>query len=374
MNDASHTAFSPTTDRPFTPATSRRTLSWRPARRLLDRLLGNGQPDITKAAFERWQIAPRSCIEVRSAKVLPGQLERISGAEVGTVKEAMRHFKGGFDVIAAPTMGYCIRDVLLHNGVLHARGAIRRLRPGTRFAPLAFAPHEMGRLALYESGPGNLRFGSWLGDDCLTYRLAEDAGVPFTTALSSTGKFGRHMFEYESALGMLPARAAAIHCNELVLFDDETDNEHKRARADEMRWRLVRRPVERHPGVFLLQERANRAGPHALLNELNIAEHLAVRHGFRVLDPSRVDIAQIARACGGAEVIAGVEGDHLVHGLLMMPADARALVIQPQTGVNSTLKRLTDRQGQDYALVVAKGANNGFIADIDDVERTLDLV
>ncbi|XJJ70994.1 glycosyltransferase family 61 protein [Novosphingobium sp. BL-8A] len=351
-------------------------MSLRPGRLLFDRLLGTTRPDIAKASFERWQVAPRSCTEVLPAKALPGQIERISGTRSGTVKEVARYLKGGFDVIEAATMGYCIRDVLLHDGMLHARGGLRRLRPGSRFTPLTLAPRETGRIALYESWLGNRCFAGWLGGDCLTYRLAEEAGAPFTT-----GQSGPHVAEYESALRITPASAAAIHCDELVLFDDAPHNEHKRARADDMRRRLVRRPVERHRGVFLLSYGAaeNWVGSSAersaeLANELAVAEYLAARHGFRVLAPSRAGIAEIARACGGAEIVAGVDGNHLVHGLVMMPPDARALVIQPQTRAGSALKRLTDRQGQNYALVVARGTNDGFAADIDEIARTLDLV
>lgn len=349
-------------------AMTRRTLSWLPGRLLIDRLIGTARPDIAKASFERWQVAPRSCTEVLPAKALPGQIECISGARFGTVKEVARYLKGGFDVIEAPTMGYCIRDVLLHDGALHARGGVRRLRPGSRFTPLALAPRESGRIALYESWNGNRCFADWLGGDCLTYRLAEEAGAPFTT-----GQSGPHVAEYESALRIAPASGLAIHCDELVLFDDVPQNEHKRARADDMRRRLVRRPVERHRGIFLLSYGAT-DGSTGLVNELAVAEYLAAYHGFRVLCPGRAGIAEIARACGGAEIVAGVEGSHLIHGLVMMPPDASAFVIQPQTQAVSALKRLTDRQGQNYALVVARGTNNGFAANIDEIARTLDLV
>ncbi len=353
---------------------TQRTLSWRPARLMLDRALGTMRPDITRVSCERWQVAPGSCTEVRPAKVLAGQLERISGSKFGSVKAVTRHLRGGFDVIELPTMAYCIRDVLLHDGVLHARGGIRQLRPGSRFAPWAFAPRECGRTALYESWHGNRSFAHWLGDDCLTYRLAEEAGAPL-----STGQSGRrvpkyeHGAEYESALRIAPATRSAIHCDELVLFDDAAHNEHKRARADDMRRRLIRRPVERHRGVFLLSYGAT-DNPAGLSNELALAEYLTARHGFRVIAPGRAEIGEIARACGGAEIVAGVEGSHLAHGLVMMPSDACAFVIQPPTRAVSALKRLTDRQGQNYALVVAKGTNDGFTADIDEVARTLDLV
>lgn len=354
-----------------------RTLSWRPGRVMLGRLLGAAQSDIAKAAYDRWQVAPRSCTEVRPATVLPGQLERIADVRSGTLKEVVRRLKGGFDVIEAPTMGYCFRDVLLHDGTLHAdrgrsHGATRRLQTRSRFSPVSFAPREMGRMAIYESLAGNRGFASWLGDDCLTYRLAEAAGQPFATPPATKGRTTPHIAEYESALGIAPMRSPSMLFDDLILFDDAPQNEHKRARADDMRRRLVSRPVERHAGVFLLSRRT--PTNTSLLNEGAIAEYLAIRHGFRVLDPDSASLADIARACGGAEVVAGFAGAHLVHGLVTMPPDASAFVIHPQRHASSVLKRLTDRQGQGYALIVAKGAADGFTADIADIERTLGLV
>jgi capsular polysaccharide biosynthesis protein len=72
-------------------------------------------------------------------------------------------------------------------------------------------------------------------------------------------------------------------------------------------------------------------------------------------------------------VIAGVEGSHLVHGVMLMPPGARALVVQPPGRAVSALKRMTDRQGQDYSLVVGVGTNEAFHADPGEIERTLDL-
>jgi len=48
-------------------------------------------------------------------------------------------------------------------------------------------------------------------------------------------------------------------------------------------------------------------------------------------------------------------------------------VIQPPTRAVSVLKLLTDRQGQDYSLVVGEGNDEVFDACAGEIERTLDL-
>jgi hypothetical protein len=57
-----------------------------------------------------------------------------------------------------------------------------------------------------------------------------------------------------------------------------------------------------------------------------------------------------------------------------MPPKSCALAIFPPTRAVSVMKMLTDRQEQDFAVVIGEGYDEAFTADIDDIERTLDLV
>lgn len=360
-------SFSPGAALPLRRFANRRVLSSRPATALAARFLRRRRPDIAAAAVERWQVAPPSRSEVRCAKILPGQYERIAGAEFASVDEVVRHFRGGFEAEHGATIGYRIRDALLHDGIVYAEGAARHLRRRSGVIPIAVARHEEARTALYETWLGNRWFGNWLSDDCLTYDLAQSAGLPFTTR----GPSG-HIPAYERAADMRPLRGTSALFRDLVVFDDSAHNENKGLRAEALRERLVGPSVVRHSGVFLL--RGCTGDARILRNERAIAEHLAKHRGFKVLDPSSAPLDEIVEACGGAEVIAGVEGSHLVHGLVMMPPGACAFVIQPPLRAVSALKLLTDRQGQDYALLVAEGTRDAFTADIDEIERTLDLL
>jgi hypothetical protein len=333
----------------------------------VSRLMGAKAQDVLTRAVEQWEIAPASMVHVRPALMLAGQMERIRGSEFGSVEEVLRDFRGGFDSQQAPTFGYRLSNVLLMDGILHSGSTARHLRPGAGRRPLGLAPREACRAAMYESWVGNRWFGNWLSDDCLTYRLAENAGVPMATMVPKG-----HRPSYERRLAITPVRTRATLFDELILFDDRSHNAHKRARADDMRSRLAGSGPRRHPGVFLL--RGATGEKRVLRNERAIADHLAARHGFTVLDPTTAALDKIVAACGGASVVAGVEGSHLVHGLVMMPPDARALVIQPPSRAVAVLKLLTDRQEQDYSLVVGMGGDDdAFHADIDEISRTLDL-
>jgi len=341
-------------------------ITLRPGAYSLRKLLRRPIDDVTSCATDRWTIAPASSVEVRPAKLLPGQLERIRGAEFGTIAQVVRDFRGGFDASQSATVGYRLADALLIDGVLYAGNAVRHLKARSNRLLAHHSPQEIGHATLYESWLGNRWFGNWLSDDCLTYRLAEAEGRPVT----SEGTSG-HKLEYERGLDMRPSRAASARFAELIVFDDTSHGDNKRDRANDLRRRLYADRAPRHPGVFLL--RGQTGARRELTNEHQIAEHLAVRRGFQILDPSSASVEEIVRLCGGAEVVAGVEGSQLVHGLMLMPPDARAMVVQPPTRAVSALKLLTDRQGQDYSLVVGAGTHEAFSADADEIEKTLDL-
>jgi len=130
-------------------------------------------------------------------------------------------------------------------------------------------------------------------------------------------------------------------------------------------------PVVEHPGVFLWR---GHAGDRRFLNnEAAVAEHLAARRGFTVVDPLKLTVRELVRVCAGARVVAGVEGSQLCHGLAAMAPRSALLVIQPPTRVVSVLKNYTDRQEQVFAFVVGEGNAEQFSIDVSDVDRTLEL-
>lgn len=355
---------------PFRASSARRwvppLISFQPGMDRLRRLLGRPAHDITAKAVDQWAVSRGSRVEIKPAKVLPGQLDRIRGTQFGSIDEVIRDFTGGFDSLQGSTMAYRLENVSLIDGVLYSGDATRHLRQRASRLPIRFKPKDEIRATMYESWTGNRWFGNWLAEDTLTYRLAESEGLPFTT-----NRTVGHMTAYEERLDMTPTRMSEVRFADLIIFEDFAHNEHKRMRAMDFRRRMVGQHVRRHPGVFVL--RGNAGDRRVLTNEREIAETLAAKRGFEILDPLRVDVDEIVRICGGADVVVGTEGSHLVHGLMLMPQDATALVIQPPARAVSVLKMFTDRQGQNFSLVVGEGSNEAFSADVGEIERTLDL-
>lgn len=346
-----------------------RLISFRPARHVLRRALGAPFLDVEATAVERWQIAPEERRWVRPAIFLREQLDLIRGVEFGTVDEVVRDFEGGFETVEPASQGFRLRGVDLVDGVLYSGEAARHLKRRARPMPACWIGEEVATASLYESWVGNQWFGNWLLGDTLTYRLAEAAGSPVTTRLISSG----HMARYEALLGMRPRRLDRARFDELILFNDMPHNSHMAARARDFRERVVGGKVHAaHPGVYLLRRYGGI--PRSLANEAALTEVLAGRHGFTILDPMAATVDEIAAACAGARVVAGIEGSHLCHGMMVMPDDACLLVVQPPYRVVSFLKAITDYRGQEFAFVVGNSGDEPFSVDIGDVERTLALI
>lgn len=343
----------------------------RPYSARMRKLMGRAEPDFHAGAIETWQVAPGEALRFSPSLMLPGQLERIRASVFATLPETVEALTRDGEAQEGPTMGWRFHEVDLVDGVLYRPGAELHLRNRTRRYGLAPRPQQSVSAALYESWITNRWFGSWLMDGLVTWPLAQATGMAMTT--SAAPRPGSHAARYEEILGIAPGRIDGdVHFDELVLFGDLSNNGDKWRRQQAMRNQLLagRNPVP-VPGVFLL--RGSGGDLRLLKNERALAERLAAQRGFLIIDPMTVSVDDLIAACGAARAIVGVEGSHLVHGIIAAPPQAAILPIQPPDRVAATLKQLADRLGQRFGLVVAEGNDSVFTLDGDDLERTLDL-
>ncbi|MDM3888546.1 glycosyltransferase family 61 protein [Pseudomonas sp. BCRC 81390] len=331
--------------------------------------------DLRSVAAKSWEIAPGELTVSPSAFYLPGQLERVTGWEGKRFYPYVHPgptMQGGISLQQAPTRGYLIKDVWLVEGALYKGRASHwlSLKPST--FPTISVDHEVDRAAIYCTQNGNTWFGNWLTEDCPTYALACNEGVPVTTAPSARFPLYTQAPAYEDWLEMKPLRLRSAFLRELVLFEDQANNRNRSARyraiGDKLLAHVAHAP---HPGVFLL--RGGDGDLRLLRNELALAEHLRASRGFRIVNPLKCDVPGIVAACAGARVVMGVEGSQLVHGVNVLQPGGCLLTLQPPNRFVSYYKYLTDRDGQHFGFVVGTPEGDGFTIDIGEVERTLDL-
>lgn len=344
-------------------------ISLQPLLRPLQRRLGLGSiPQITQVARRRQQLAPEVRAVRPRAVFLDGQLERIE-AWAFLDHHPGPDLLGGQEITHGATIGYELDDALLLDGVLYCGGAEVHLQPRSQRVPQLVATEERAVGALYSSTVGNTYFGNWILDDLPKYFLAEAHGPPVT----SQPQKGGHYAAYEGALGLAPLRAQATHFRTLHYFDDVGQNPDKRRRFDQVSARLAgSTPTSPHPGVFIVR---GLVGERRLLrNEEDLAERLAGRRGFRILDPMQSNLSEIVAACRGAQVVMGVEGSALAHGALFLAPGTCMFTLQPPRRFCTVFKDVADRQGVKFAFVVGTPVGQDFSIDPDEVERTLDLL
>jgi capsular polysaccharide biosynthesis protein len=221
---------------------------------------------------------------------------------------------------------------------------------------------------VYSTDDGFGFFGLWLTDDCTKYLLTENEGLP----IYSDAQSSQHTIDYEKLLEMKPLRLRNAYLKEAILFNDYGQNLHKKERFRKISNKILHNVnAQRHPGVFIL--RRNSGKRRTMHNELEMAEHLHRSRGFRILDITVADVPTIISTCAGAQVVAGIEGSHLVHGIMVLQPGCSVLTLQPPNRFCSVIKRTTDRDGQNFGFVVGRAEKDGFWVDADEVERTLDL-
>lgn len=340
------------------------------------RLVRKPSENLKSLAVKTWDIAPAEVTPAPPAFFLPNQLERVTGWEAKRFfpfEHPRRTMEGLGSVEQAPTRGYLIKDVILIDGALYKNNASFWLSDRPNGLPRVVVEQEIERGAAYCSRYGNRWFGTWLAEDCVTYALARNEGVPVTTAPSGRFPLFSQAPHYEEWLGMHPLRLRTAFFRELVLFDDFSHNTNQSERYRAMGQKLLSRVnYQPHPGVFIL--RGCDGDPRLLHNELEIAEHLHKHRGFRILDPLKCDLATIVQTCAGARVVVGVEGSQLIHGINVLSPGASVLTLQPPDRFVCFYKYLTDRDQQHFGFVVGIPNGIGFRIDLDELERTLDLL
>lgn len=333
---------------------------------LRTRLARKASRTLESVAVKTWVIAPSETSIAPPAYYLSNQLERVTGWTFAD-EHPRREMEGGTGTHGA-TRGFLLKDVWLIDGALYKDNARSWLAPRSSWWPRVRVECEVDRGAMFCTAMGNKYFGQWLMDDCVTYPMACVEGIPVTTAQA----VNIHTSGYEVRLGMKPNRLHSAFFRELIIFEDVGQNRHKHGRFCAMGQQLLAHvKSSSHPGVFIV--RGGMGEQRLLHNEMELAEHLRDRWGFRILEPEKVDVPTIVATCAGARTVVGVEGSALIHGILVLPPGGSVMTLQPPNRFVSVYKHLTDRDHQHFGFVVGQREGTGFRIDPVEVERTLDL-
>ena len=309
------------------------------------------------------------------AYFIEGQLKHITGTAFTPNPYAM--MEGGYSIKHAPTRAYLLKNVWMLNGSIYTSGFHEfilhhrsKLTSGMYLFPPIKIETEINDASIYSTYDGNEYFYDWLVDDCSTYQLAQSEGVPVTSDIYTYS----HALEYETALEMNPYRTNAAYMKNAVFFDDDWgNNKSKHERLSANRTKLLSKfPRKQHSGVFIL--RRDSGVSRLMLNEIEIAEQLQDKYGFCIVDVTKRSAAEIISSCVGAQILIGIEGSHLTHGIMVLQPGTSVITLQPPNRFSGVLKMTTDMEHIHYGFVVGIPKEEGFYINLEEIERTIDLL
>lgn len=336
--------------------------------------LGMQAPPLLAWASDSWQIAAAETVVENPTWALPGQFERVQQLSEFSLSMAAEQasLRGGQPLVHAATRAHLLRDVMLIDGVLYRDASAQSLHRRTRLPGFATLVEVSQRAAMVCSYGGNMYFGTWLMDDCVTFALAQSLATPVTTQFPRRSK---HMSQYVQKLALQSQPLDNVFFRELLLFEDLGQNQHKRARAHALSTKLTEGlEVRPHAGVFML--RGASGARRMLVNEQQLAEHAHQAYGLRLVDPTQLSVSEIVAACAGARMVVGVEGSQLLHGMLHLQPGGSLLALQPPSRYCSLLKGLTERDGQKFGVLVGTPSahSDAFTMDVTELDQTMALL
>ncbi len=253
-------------------------------------------------------------------------------------------------------------------GYLYCGPAKETVAPFDEILAKRGRPRKVEQGALGCTVTGNTTFSHWMTDNLTLELLAAEFGE---VVVSQHTPFG-HAAGYRELLGSMTEPSDMVEFDELVVFDDVAQNEHKWKRYETLRARLAQQPGDRSGhGVMIL--RGSTGNPRVLANEMEVADHLSAR-GFTIVDPKDLTPREIVRAIRGASLVLGVEGSTMAHGLFSLGDSGTILMLQPPYRFNALYKEYADCLGMRFAYVVGLPDPMGFRIDIGELDSTLDLV
>lgn len=331
-----------------------------------------GYRTLEDAADRDISVGPAEVMPLPEAFYLPDQCELVTGTH-----DMATSLADELGQVVAPrlrnieTRAYLIRNaVISHNRVSTWSGFKDLSLRQAHSRPFRIS-EEIDVAALCSTWQGNDFFAHFLLDDAATYAMAKNFAEPFFSGMEVPRT--AHCIDYLSRFGFESLEKQKIYIHNLWLFRDYSLGPDKRRRLQEMaaKTKAAQTASQPSPGAFI------RRGVTGQVRDLDNAaeiESWCVAQGFVIVDPEFQTVNEICSALNGVQVVIGVEGSHLVHGLFNMAEGGTIICIQPADRFNVIFRHLCSALNLRWAFVVAEGTVKGFRLKLDHLKATLDLV
>lgn len=337
--------------------------------RLASRLFGRSLSDSAERTIE---LAPATSYEVDPPIMVPGETERIRAHHSDSVPAFNLERLTNRQLVQGPTRIHLLRDVIVADGTLLARGSFDRIAPARKRFLLRGELEHVDEAALCSTYLTQKYFGHWLREGIALEELFADLELPAVVVDRAPWL---HEASYRDLLGLRPRRIARAWCDRLWVADDRRFNRYFVERYDRARRRVrahVGNPPRGTERVFMsrgiLGEGRHLANEHKLRGALS-------RHGFTLLDPEHMEALDIVRALASARLVVSPEGSALAHAEIAMQRGAGLVAIIGAQHFNLPHKEVADVLGLRFGMTIADPVDaDHFSQPIDRLLRTIDLV
>jgi hypothetical protein len=335
-----------------------------------------GNIPLSTIAYRQEVLCRKERINAPLAVFLPGQIDRITGTDLGSTIELELSIVTSEILRPSPTIAYHIRNAILVDGSIY-QGRFKSFiaaRSFYRSPPADSEPLRLKTVALASSHLGSRYFGHWLIDDCTQYRLAEQYGAP----LCLRGPvFPEHQKIYQTYLGQDWKPIDRAWIDNLIVYQDfywgTPQDSLRSAQVNAMRKRArAHLPSKGEPTLVYLRRGATGAY-RPVQNEEELLDALS-RHGFMVIDVSSSSLEQILAILASAKVVVSLEGSQATHCAYSMPDRSGLILLQPPDRFLSFHRGWTASAGIRFGFVVGSSEENGYSFSPSEVLQTVELM
>lgn len=334
-------------------------------------LKGGKQFHYSDVCEKSWIIAPApSCTQkTRAAIALDGQFDRVTGlSQPGKTFEREWALLSGKWTEMRDTTAYLLKDVSLLHGYLYKGPLKHTLTTSPEKYFVNRVQSFTQEAALGCTYTGNSFYSHWMTDNLTLELAAADLAEP----VLCRHRYYEHAVDYRKYFELNAEFFTQAHFEKLILVEDVSQNEYKRQRYEVLRERLKKLGSSRTGhGVMILRGSSGRL--RLLANEQEVSEYLA-KQGFTIINPQEMSAIEIIRSIQGAKIVVGVEGSTMAHGFFSMADGGTLLMLQPPYRFNALYKEYIDCVGMRFSYVVGHAVPHGFEVDIEELERTLELL
>jgi hypothetical protein len=327
-----------------------------------------GPTTLASAATHYEIVCPEEVAELHPAVFLEGQLERVTAVSKFSTIQYQIAAASGPTAIHAPTIAFHIPSAALVDGSIYS-GRLRHFVAPKEITSSSSRPIEIDVAPLASNMIGTQFFGHWLTDDCTQYLLGEAYGSPL--CLQRPAYRDQSAYEAYFKQDWTPISSARV--KDLIIFQDFSQNSHKKRRYQVLSGRLRTYFATREPSLLLYLRRGSTGVFRPISNEDQLIQIL-LKQGFIVADIQSDSVEELLEKLVNAKIVVSLEGSHIAHCCFSLPEGAGLVVLSIPSKFTAVHRGWTEARSIRFGFIIGSETDDGYRYEPKEVLQTLELM